>query len=442
MATGQGICCTIKSHDKIEGADFIVASVIYGQTVILNKESNPIGTRGILFDIESELSDIVCKNLNLYRHENLNDDKTKKGYIEDSRRIRPLKLKSKKCDGLFLSFNQLESIKEFIGISKLKDGIQLNEYNKIEICKKYMRPIKQGGGQNKQIKRVQKLVYFAEHLETDQLLRNLGKINIGDKLIISRKIHGMSWRVGYLPILNTKWYSKILKKLGIEVKNKYALVAGSRHVLKYIKGDNVDKKDSFYKDDLWTEIANKYFDGKLIKGETLYGECCGFLPSGGTIMPSHNNEKLKNFLDKEEYKQFIEKFGKETIFNYGCQPNEYKIFIYRITLSNEDGVAIDLSWEQVKRRAEELGVNHVPELESPYITDQEFLGHLRNEEQWINITEKGDPNFPQHLSEGICVRTESGSLKPTILKNKNFCFKVLENIIKDTSLEADIEESN
>lgn len=460
--TGEGICCSVKHHNKIDGADFIVSSSIFGQIVILNKESNPVGIRGLLFDTESELSDLVCKKLNLYRHNNLNEDKSKTGYIEDNRRIRNIKLKGVKCDGLFLSFDQLETIKELKGISSTKDGIQLTEYNNIQLSKKYVRPVKNSGNANKQIKKVQTILNFAEHCDTDQLLRNLSNINIGDTLIVTSKVHGTSSRCGLLPTtpkgkFKTWWHNFWNKK------NDYRFVVGSRHTVKHIEGQECDKKDSFYDQDVWTESAYKYFHGKLLKGETVYYEIVGFLPNGTPIMPTHDNKKLEKFLDKTEYKEFIKKFGNQTVFHYGCRQfeekeypkdseiiyssvpkGEYKIFVYRITLTTEHGQAIDLSWDQVKRRCDELGVNHVPEIEQYHVGKNEMTMTeiFHNENFWLNQTEQDDPNFPTHLNEGIVVRIENGSLRPKIYKSKRYNFKVLEGIVKDTQDFADLEESN
>jgi hypothetical protein len=49
--------------------------------------------------------------------------------------------------------------------------------------------------------------------------------------------------------------------------------------------------------------------------------------------------------------------------------------------------------------------------------------------------------FPGHVREGICIRVDTGSMTPTLLKNKSYVFKVLEGIIKDSD-KVDIEESN
>lgn len=457
MATGECLICRLKNITEIPGANNIVQANLFGETIIISKDHKE-GELGLLFDIETILDKTFCTENNLFRHSDLNKNKNEIGYFEDNPRVRPIKLRGVKVSAFWIPIKSLDYIKK--GIYP-KEGTQINEWYKKPICKKYIRPIKQNNIQQYSIKRVQEVFNFVEHLDTDQLLRNLNNLNIDDKFVVSTKIHGTSARCGLLPVtsrnkLKAWWYKLWNKKL------PYKMVVGSRHVLKHIEGQKCDKKSSFYYHDIWTDSAYKYFYGKLNKGETIYYEIAGFLPNGTPIMPTSSNEKLKKFLDKNEYKEFIEKYGKETVFSYGCKHNwesddgfptknginretyisEYKIFVYRITLTTDAGQSIDLSWEQLKRRCEELGVNHVPELHQDLIHNEEDLKLFRDENFWINMTEQDCKFFPQHINEGICVRIESESLKPHIYKSKRFYFKILEGIIKDNSDFADIEESN
>lgn len=459
MATGEALVCKLKNIFPIEGADKIVQANLFGETIIISKDYIE-GTLGLLFDCESLLDPDFCKYNNLYRHQHLNRDTTQVGYLEDSRRIRPIKLRGVKCSALWMPIYSLN----YIGSLYPQEGTQIKEWSGKPICDKYVRPIRGNGKNNKQIKKVQQVLNFAEHLDTDQLLRNLHKINIGDKIIVTSKLHGTSARAGLLPCIDLTWKGRFFRWLGLNLKNEYKFVVGSRHCLKSVQGEKIEKKDSYYIENIWKQSADQNFLGKLIPGETVFYEIVGFLPSGESIMPRHDNKKLEKFLDKQEYKDFIQKFGQETIFHYGCRDNlkddgfdengnisdirilkssvnaEYKIFVYRITLTTEHGQSIDYTWEQVKSRCEEMGVNHVPQLDNFLIDpDRDFY---TEEKYWLELTEEDDINFPQHLNEGICVRVENGKLRPDIYKNKRYAFKVLEGIIKDTTEFADMEESN
>lgn len=452
MATGEALVCKLKNISPIEGADNILQANLFGETIIISKDYKE-GQLGLLFDCETLLSDQFCKENNLFRHNNLNKNKDKVGYFDDNPRVRPIKLKGVKCSAFFTPIEHLDYIRK----DYPKEGTQITEWLGNPICSKYVRPTRGGNKQNKVAKKVQQVLHFAEHIDTDQLLRNLHKINIGDKLIVTSKVHGTSCRVGLLPTIPRTRFKAWLHKF-FNKKNVYRYVVGSRHALKHVEGQDIDKKDSYYKDDIWTQSAYENFHGKLTPGETIYYEIVGYLPSGESIMPCHSNEKLKKFLEKQEYKDFIQKYGNETIFHYGCAPaqskldkdsiplpGEHKIFVYRITLTTEHGQAIDLSWEQVKRRCEELGVNYVPEIiRGQFLINdnKRDVDYYRNESFWQFLTERDDPHFPQHINEGICVRVENGSLRPQVYKSKRYVFKVLEGIIKDTAEFADIEESN
>jgi hypothetical protein len=148
----------------------------------------------------------------------------------------------------------------------------------------------------------------------------------------------------------------------------YEFVVGSRRVVKSVGGSEAENKNHFYKEDLWTTISRQYFGGRLKKGESVYFEIVGYTPTGEAIMASTSNTKLEKFLDKAEYKDFIHRYGTTTHFHYGCSPDgvdslRYKVFVYRITMANEDGDSIDYTWDQVKSRCDMLGVDHVPELD-------------------------------------------------------------------------------
>lgn len=457
MATGKGLICKLGQHIPIEGADRIVQVNMFGETVITQKD-NVEGTIGILFDMETCLSHEYASKNNMYRHSHLNEDKTVVGYLEDDRRIRGVRLKGVKCSALFMpiSLNQKPA---------LQVGQEVDELAGVKICEKYIpKATRTAMSQNKGGLPKQNLVpTFKEHIETDQWGRNFHKVQEGDLVIVTEKLHGTSGRCGYLPVLvdNRNWFEKLMSKLSFKPKgtwdrfiNEYHFVVGSRRVVKSIGGKEAENKKHYYSEDLWTKISKEHFEGKLRKGETVYFEIVGYTPTGENIMSSVSNKKLEKFLSKEEYKEFIQKYGETTHFTYGCindinqhilennRQNFYKVFVYRITMTNEDGDSVDYSWEQVKKRCEKLGVDYVPELAKFVVdsdwenTSSEYLNGLVQ-----NLTNLPSDLFPQHIREGVCIRIENGSMNPYVLKNKSFIFKVLEGIVKDSDV-IDREESN
>lgn len=435
MATGEALVCKLKNITEIPGADNIVQANLFGETVIISKDYKE-GQLGLLFDCESFLYPDYAKENNLYHHNNLNKDPNKIGYLEDSGRIRAIKLRGVKCSALFMPLESLS----YLGKKLPQEGVQIKEWNGKSICDKYVRPIKQSN-QQKQIKKTQQVFYFSEVGDTQQLLRSLNRIQVGNRINITTKLHGCSLRVGKLPCSpRGRFKSWLYKKLNIQYP--YKMVVGSRHVLKFCEDMQVDNKTSFYEEDIWTKVAKENFEGKLRNGEQFFAEIVGFLPNGTSIMPSHSNTKLKNFLEKDEYKTFISKYGDNTIFHYGCNDKECKVFIYGGSLVTDNGTQIFYSVEQLKRRCEEMNLNYVPEIISSFYITEDNLAQYQDEQFWINLTEQDCNFFPNHLNEGIVARIDGPNLKPEVYKSKNYKFKCMEGIIKDKEQNADIEEAN
>ena len=459
--TGQAIISLLTNISSIEGADKIQQAKVYGETVIV-PNTYIEGQLGVQFDCETQLSHEFCYHNNLYRHSNLNKDTTVSGYIDDNRRVRPITLRGVRCSGLWLPISSLNWIN---GIIPTELGYQFNTVNGEEVCQKYIVTIPKRSGSTKEdkVSLINRVHTFKEHVDTDQWSRNIDKLQFGDLVYITEKLHGTSGRCGYLPVLLPKdsWWQRFVDILtgllyGISFKESlevakspdmaYQFVVGSRRVVKSIGLFEKENSLHYYNEDIWTKVSKENFENKLKKGETVYFEIVGYTPSGELIMPSVSNIKLENFIDKKEYKEFIDKYRETTVFSYGCDLNNqlhgepsYKIFVYRITMTNEDGESIDYSWKQVKQRCIKLGVNHVPELFKTIIKYKSDIVEL---ERVVNYdTDNESKLFPQHIREGVCIRIENGNFQPLILKNKSFIFKVLDGIVKDLDIQ-DIEENN
>jgi hypothetical protein len=439
--SGKAYVCRLKGITPIEGADRIVQSTMFNETVITGID-NKEGTLGLLFDCDTQLSHEFASNNNLYRHAELNVNKEVTGYLEENRRIRPIKLRGVKCSAMFIPTNSLE----FTGyMNGLYEGEELDSYNNIPICNKYIsEETRKSQNQQKAVKK-NLVPTFKEHIDTDQLSKNMDKIKEGDLVIVTEKLHGSSMRAGYLPVfvddtsLINKWITK-LKIFGdlTKKRSEYKFVIGSRRVVKSV-GEKIITDEGYHDTDIWSLSAREYFEGKLHKGETVYAEIVGYEPTGSPIMNSASNEKLKPFMEKDEYKAFIQKYGNMTEFHYGLEKGQYEVYVYRITMTNEDGESIDYSWKQVQNRCERLGVKTCPTYMSKVATSlwtnetvEMFFSEMRDEPSIV---------FPQHIKEGICVRIENGSMTPIILKDKTQTFKILENIIKDNG-KIDLEEAN
>lgn len=461
--TGKALVCKLGTHQDIEGADKIVQVDMFGETIITQK-TNEEGTVGLLFDCETQLSEVYAGSNNMYRHRNLNYDKSITGYMNYNARVKPIKLKGVKCSALFIPLNSLLNLN--IKLSNLNIGEEFDTIEGITICKKYVSPETTKAMSNKQGKVKKNLTAtFKEHFDTDQWGRNKHKVKSNDLIIITEKLHGTSARCGYLPVTyKLTWWQNFwhgiaaLFGYGIfDFKNPdnltdYKFVVGSRRVVKSIDGNEAENKEHFYNHDLWTEVSKNHFKGKLNKGETIYFEILGYDLEGSPIMGTHSNDKLKNFMNKNEFKKFKDKYGDNTVFHYGCGNKEQAIYVYRISNTNEDGETYDLSWEQLKVRCERLGVKHVPELEVTIVYNYKGVGDSvldmigtnygeDIDKAVIRHSEEDSKEFPGHIREGVCIRIENGTPTPLVLKNKAFIFKALESIIKDKDI-LNIEESN
>ena len=293
---------------------------------------------------------------------------------------------------------------------------------------------------------------FMEHADTEQLSYNLSAFHNGDQVEITLKMHGTSQRTGYLPTLSgykRTLMDKLLKRHGTPVYN-WGYVTGTRRVV-------LDDYDGgFYGSNEFREQHSKFFEGKLHKGETVYYEVVGFTQDGTPIMSSCDNKKVNN-------EDFIKQYGQTTVFSYGCEPAGFTedccapthpqsdIYVYRMTMTNEDGDVVEYIPDFMRYRCEQMGVKTVPVFWKGYIGGEDcpYADTCTAKECSVgecvkNIAEQyydgADPVGKDHVREGVVVRIVNRP-KFTAYKHKNFSFKVLEGIVKDTAVSPDLEEA-
>ena len=378
------------------------------------------GDIGIYFPTDGKLGKEFAEVNDLVRRKDENGNDVG-GYLDpEKRNIKAIKLRGEKSDGLFLPLKSLES---FCDVSKLKVGDRITKIKDTVICEKYIpRTNRKQTTRTTTAKKVKEVEYplFKEHIDTEQLDYNLGNFRKGDLCYITLKMHGTSQRTANLPKLNNKnWITKLKDKY---FKTKYDVVTGTRRVVL----ENFD--NGFYGSDAFRRLYHDWFKGKLHKGEEVYYEVVGYVNETTPIMPDGDNKKVQD-------KEFVKKYGDKTRFSYGCAEGFNEIYVYRMTMTNEDGYVVEYPWELVKTRCEEMGVKHVPELDKFIYTTEKNM--LKRVEKYLDIT---DPVGKTHISEGVVVRIDNRkSFKA--YKKKGFFFKVLEGIIKDTAEVPDIEES-
>lgn len=460
----------IKNLHKHPNADRLQIGECFGNAVIVSMdyEDNQLG---IYFPSDGQVSVEFADANNLLRKKDENGNNIG-GYMDpDKRNVTAIKLRGEKSDGLFLPLKSLES---FGDVSLLKEGDRLDTFNGHEICCKYVprtqtRRGHHSNGNKTRKKKVAVAPLFKEHADTEQLAYNLGAFKAGDQIEITLKMHGTSQRTGYLPVF--KGYKRtivdrILRREGNPIYD-WGYVSGTRRtVLEDFEG-------GYYGSNSFREAHSKFFEGKLWKGEEVFYEVVGFTDNGTPIMGNGDNKKLND-------KEFVKQYGDTTVFSYGCHPDggyeimadgqeldtnttwvnipQSDIYVYRMTMTNEDGDVVEYTPDFMRYRCEQMGAKTVPVLWKgtiPYTVDDiesAIPGHriiLREGEnagEWIKkVAEQyydgPDPVGKTHVREGVVVRIVNRP-KFCAYKHKNWYFKALEGIVKVEAEAPDMEEAD
>ena len=446
---------TLKNVRKHPNADRLQLGECFGNTVCVSLEYKE-GMLGVYFPTDGQLSEEFCEQHNLVRKK---DDAGNNigGYMDpDKRNVTAIRLRGEKSDGLFMPISCLEYTG--VDISTLGEGFAFTAINGKEICQKYIprRPNRAaaGSGNRTRKKKVPVAPLFAEHADTEQLAYNLSAFKPGDEIEITLKMHGTSGRTARLPVLkgyHRTLLDRILRREGTPIYEDGYVSGTRRVVLENYEG-------GFYGDNSFREKHSKIFEGKLMKGETVYYEIVGFTDSGAPIMGDGNNEKVG--------KDFVKEYGKTTTFSYGCKREGYilkfgedehgkfsipverpksDIYVYRMTMTNEDGFVVEYTPDFMRYRCEQMGVKTV-QLFKKFIIPINAIARGYQEpgdyvlEKAEEFYDGPDPIGKTHVREGVVVRIVNRP-KFTAYKHKNFSFKVLEGIIKDTAAAPDMEES-
>ncbi len=248
-------------------------------------------------------------------------------------------------------------------------------------------------------------------------------IEPNDRIQFSTKAHGTSHISAYVlckkkPSLKT-WF---LSLFGVEPV-EYDYLYASRSVIK----NNTTSGVGYYGCDVWAE-ADKVIRPHLIKGMTVYAEIVGFLPNGKYIQ--------KNY-------------------DYGCEPpteegvyvseKHFKVRVYRITLTNVDGLVHEFSTQEVQQWCKNNGLIPVTELYYGFAKDL-YPDIPINEDWTTKFWERlaNDKNFYMECNspecnnkvphEGIVIKKEDMHARAWKLKTYAF--------LNREQLELDAGESN
>lgn len=417
----SGFVVKVKDIKPIEGADKLNTCRVFDSTVVVDKTVNE-NDLYIYFPTDGQLSKEYCEYNNLVRKKDENGNNIG-GFLDpDKRNVKAIKLRGERSDGLVMPLESLDYISKHLK-DTLVVGDQITVLDGQEICKKYIPKTKTrrvGNAPTKRQKRkVNEFPLFEEHRDTEQLDYNVDNFKAGELITLTLKMHGTSGRTAFLPSAGKNKVEHFIFKLF----PRYRYVTGTRRVVL-----QQFETDGYYGDNAFRAKYHRLLEGKLKKGETIYYEIVGWVNDTTPIMAQGNNKKVND-------KEFTKTYGETTTFSYGCKQGENQIYVYRMTMTTPDGEVVEYPWSLVKRRCEEMGINHVMELDRFIYTTKEDLYERVN--KWLDIP---DPIGKTHVAEGVVARLED---KPifTAFKKKGFYFKVLEGLIKDEAIAPDLEES-
>lgn len=263
----------VKNLTTLEGLDNLRGVPIDGFQALVSNEVQ-VGDVLVVFPAESQIEDWFLHKFNLYRHGDKNFDQGAKGYIEDNRRVKAIRLRGHHSNALAMDA-------AVIGATKADVGTLFDTVDGVLLSQKYELPVKGGSlgksAQEKAWKRVDK-TFLPEHIDTENYWRNAHNIGPDEFVTVTQKLHGTSIRIGNTIVKRKPtWKDKIASFFGVPVSlTGYDVVFGSRKVIKDVNNPN---QNHFYTTDIWSKEGAKYAD-LIPQNVVVYGELIGWTGDG------------------------------------------------------------------------------------------------------------------------------------------------------------------
>jgi len=304
-------------------ADRLKLATVVGDQVVVGLDAKD-GDVMVYFDSNLRLSPEYLHNNNLYSNAEMNADPSVKGYFGKNGRVRAQKFRGEMSNGYVASISSIHVLLDSVSEAGLGDylsvGDEFTHVYGIKVCEKYIVPTKSPGAIGSRKKRVGQPVseMFWKHWDTKHLLREKSRLTDG-LVYIEEKIHGTSARTGKVLFkVQRPWWKFWVPK----VSEEWRVVSGTRRV------DSIRAH---------LPVARKEVEEKVAPhlrcGEQLYYEIFGHSTTGTQIQNG---------------------------FSYGCRAGEYRVVLYRVTITTPDGHCVDLPRDAVYRRAYELGLESPP----------------------------------------------------------------------------------
>lgn len=353
----------------IEGSDFLAATEVCGEDVVVRKDEVKEGDVMVYCRIETTLDKDFLSSNNLYRDFSLNvnrdfveslkaegkDEEVKKhvGFFESNGRVKIVKLRKFPSKGFLFSKDALMKWKPAIFKEvNLEDYLDIPYWDTINgksFLKKWVpRVHTKGGGlgkSNEPCSGFDRIINFDFHYNTRQLTAEIGFIRPEDSVSISVKLHGTSFIMGNIPtrvkkqlpkatlefnkkrkelyrklhkdsITSTRYTGRrisaakaqrVLSTIIPEISIVNADIYSSRTVIKnqYLQQGKPLKTTT----DIWGEYY-QLLQGRIPKDVVIYGEIIGYATgSNKTIQPG---------------------------YDYKCAPGENQLMIYRVKVGDRE----------------------------------------------------------------------------------------------------------
>ena len=405
MESNNAIVVELQNVRPHPNADRLKLATVVGDQVVVGLDAKD-GDVMVYFDSNLCLTHFYLHRNNLYSNEGLNADPRVRGYFGKNGRVRAQQFRGQMSNGFVAELSTLGKTG-----TRLVVGDCFTRIDGEEICKKYIVPVKQANAMAASKKaRVPASRMFWKHWDTKHLLRESYRIPQNAIVYLEEKIHGTSARTGNV-LCPTPWWN-------FWCKEAWRVVSGTRNV------DNADYHLSGIRKEIHKKVA-----GKLRKGEQIYYEIFG---------NSHGLSKTPVNIQKG--------------FPYGCALNQYRVVLYRVTLTSPDGLCVDLPREAVYQRADELGLERPPLLgRGVYDADAEKLSFLDNKfysSDEMTLAELKEETSGKSISaadaltllEGIVAWFQTAEGKWTCLKLKSDEYLRFEDKQREKGI-GDVEDS-
>lgn len=329
--------------DKIEvhpNADRLSLATIAGWQCVIQKDKFLEGQAVVYIPVDS----ILPEKLETYLFPP--DSKIKLHHS----RIRTIKIRKAISQGMILSLHELREggflNRDVRPGDDVVDDLKITKYEPPEE--------KTHQGKANKVTKKKKNPLFKEYTSINNFKWYPELFKEGEGVVITEKIHGTSFRAGYVPFFANTLWKKIKKFFGLTPE--YEFVYGSHRVQLQYKPYN-----GFYRQDVYAEAVEKYdLRNKLVDGEVIYGEVYGD--------------------------------GIQKGYNYGCAKGERKLVIFDL---QKDGQYVN--YDVVERFCYITGLPHVPiEYIGPY------LGAKHTKDNYVD----GPSSlcYDQKIREGVVIK--------------------------------------